>query len=148
MVRGHPAVGGHRGLVPRHAVGQRHEQLLLHRDERRESAVALGAGSLRRGTHDHPVADPTIGHALADLTDDARDLVPHRARLAFGRVQQVADDAVDVSHVGVAHPRGLHVEHHLAGTGDGLGNLVQRDGLAIADVLPCLHVPVLSLSCR
>ena len=116
------ATGTHATATDVGAVGDRPGE-----DRRDRGELGVRAPEVRR---DDPLADVTIGHALADLADRARALVAddvgHGRHLAAGAVERVA--ALDADR--------LDLDEHAAVVTDGIGDVfvaehVGRTGLVV-----------------
>src|SRR6185503_10115289 len=79
----------------------------------------------RAPVEDHEVAGRDAGDAVADRVDDPRRLVAQQVR------EVLADPALAVVQVGVAHAARLDPHGHLAGTGIGHHDRLHRDGLLL-----------------
>ncbi len=80
----------------------------------------------RTPVEDHEVAGLDVGDAVADRLDDARGLVAEQE----GKV--VADAALLVVQVGVAHPAGLDAHDRLSGAGVGHHDRLDPHRLVLA----------------
>jgi hypothetical protein len=76
----------------------------------------------------------TVGDVGADRLDDPGGLVAEQER------EVVVDAALAVVQVGVAHPAGLHLHHHLAGTGIGDDDVTSSTGAPLARAMTALTV--------
>ena len=110
------------------AVGQRHLLRGVEGVEAVPRPAALAGPALaahRAPVQDHEVAGLDGRHPRPDGLDRARGLVAEQERVL------VVDAALAVGQVGVAHPAGDDVDHHLAGSGVGDHDVDHLDGLAL-----------------
>src|SRR5690606_8957085 len=144
--RGHGGVdlgalsGGHQGLLGEGTDAQGRGQLLAGGGQRHllprvvgveavpGAAAQTGAAlpSHRTPVEDHEVARLDIGDTVADRLDDAGGLVAEQE----GEV--VADAALLVVEVGVAHPAGLYPHDRLAGSRVGYDDRLDPHRLVLA----------------
>ncbi len=106
---------------------------------------ALGAALVVM--HHHARADPRLafGHAGADRGDDPAGLMAGDGRIGIDgepdAAAAVARPAV-LMQVGAAHARCLHLDHHLAGAGRGVGKFHERE-LTVAGEHDAAHLTFL-----